>query len=170
MNSQADIEPQVDRLLGILDCEAAYLSLAAERLSAVSRLVLKRDVAALEELLEEIRNESDERARCEAARRELICSLALTTGCDASTITISMLEKHVGRDRQQLLAEKKLQLRRLIEEVRKQLASTGMLLSEMIRINRSLLAGLTGRTGNITYSRNGRARWAGADNILNLKY
>jgi hypothetical protein len=169
MNSQMDIESITDRLLGTLDREAEHLGKVIEYLAELSRLVLKRDERGLQELLEQTRHETLLRDSTEGDRKELIATIADIVGCQPSAVTLSMLEGVVPVY-QPVLHEKRLHLRQLVEDLRKQHYSTTMLLGEMIRINRSLLAGITGNRGNVTYGRGGRAKWTGADNILNLRY
>jgi flagellar biosynthesis/type III secretory pathway chaperone len=169
MNQQMTIEPLVEKLLGALDQETACLRASTDHLVALNRLILKRDVTGLNSLLEQIRIESAIRDSNEINRDELMMSLASVIGCQISAVTLSMLERLVPTQ-QPLLQQKRTQLRRLIDELRKQHYSTSMLLGEMIRINRSLLAGITGRSDSMTYGRGGRTTWAGADNILNLRY
>ncbi len=169
MNRQNTIESITDRLLRTLDQEAEHLSKVIEYLAELSRLILKRDEGSLQELLEQTRQETLLRDSAEADRKELIAGIAEAAGCQPSAVTLSMLEEVVPAYRP-VLHEKRLHLRKLVEDLRKQHYSTTMLLGEMIRINRSLLAGITGNKGNVTYGRGGQAKWAGADNILNLRY
>jgi flagellar biosynthesis/type III secretory pathway chaperone len=170
MNKQMTIESLADRLLETLDREAAHLRIITDHLASLSRLVLKRDEAALYGLLEEVREEAANRSRSENARGELTTALAAAIGCRPSEITLSMLEKHVSRQQEQQLRKRGANLRLLVADLQKQHYSTSMLLCEMIRINRTLLAGITGSSNGVTYGRGGQAKWSGSDNILSVRY
>ena len=170
MSRQMPIESMIDLLLGSLDQEAEHLGRVTEYLASLSRLIVKRDEAGLNELLGQVHREAQAHEANERLRVEMTNSLARLLGCQATEVTLSKLEKSVGGQTSLLLQKKRIQLRKLVDELRKQHYSTMMLLVEMIRINRSLLAGITGGSDSITYGRGGQARWAGADNILNLRY
>jgi hypothetical protein len=170
MNKQMTIESLTDRLLEALDREAAYLSSITDHLATLSRLVLKRDESALNDLLEEVKDETSNRIRNETARGELTAALATVIGCQTSAITLTMLEKHVSRQQELQLQKRGAQLRILVGDLQKQHYSTSMLLCEMIRINRTLLAGITGGSNGMTYGRGGQAKWNGTDNILSMRY
>jgi hypothetical protein len=143
---------------------------SSDLLAALSRLILKRDEPALHDLLQEVMVETADRSRNEAVRGELTAALAAVIGCQPSTITLSMLEKHVSPQQEQQLQKKRVQLRLLVGELQKQHNSTTMLLCEMIRINRTLLAGITGNSSSMTYGRGGQAKWNGTNNILSVRY
>jgi hypothetical protein len=169
MNGQTSIESVIEQLLASLDREAEHLSKVIDYLGDLSRLILKRDEDGLHELLEQTRQETLLRDSTEDERKKLIAIIARIVNCAPSSVTLSMLEDVVPSCRV-ALQKRRTKLRQQVELLRKQHYSTTMLLGEMIRINRSLLAAITGTSGNVTYGRGGQAKWAGADNILNLRY
>jgi hypothetical protein len=169
MNGQATIESLIERLLLTLDHEAEHLGRVTEYLTQLSRLILKRDEQGLQELLDQARLETLSKENYDAQRHSLVASIASAIGCQVPDVTLSMLER-VAPEYRHPLQQKRTHMRKLVEDLRMQHYSTTMLLGEMIRINRSLLAGITGGTGGVTYGRGGRTKWAGAENILNLKY
>jgi len=170
MKSSKTIESLTDELLEALDQEAGHLQKVTEFLATLSRLIMKRDEAGLRELFCRVHDETVVHQDIENRRYQLIASIAEITGCKVQEITLSMLEKLVPDSYRQHVIARKRSLKQIIDSLRKQHYSTTMLLSEMVRINRSLLAGITGGCSSMTYGRGGQARWSGADNILNLRY
>jgi flagellar biosynthesis/type III secretory pathway chaperone len=169
MNRQMTTDSLIDSLLQALDGEAEHLRKVTDYLAELSRLILKRDEMGLKDLLEQARHETLVRNQSDTDRHRIVAAMAGAMGCPPSAVTLSMLAEAVPVRRQELQA-RRASLRRMVEELRNQHYSTSMLLGEMIRINRSLLASITGNAGNMTYGRSGSARWSGADNILNLRY
>ncbi len=170
MTPQTTIDGLTARLLDALDLEAEHLRRVTEFLGILSRLILKRDEAGLRELFTRVHEETLTHDRNESARHELLASMAEIAGCPVSAVTLTMLERLVGAQQVQHIRRKRQDLSQLIAGLRKQHYGTTMLLGEMIRINRSLLAGITGGCNSTTYGRGGQAKWTGADNILNLRY
>lgn len=169
MKSQTTIESLTTGLLDALDREAEHLGRVTEFLAVLSRMIIKRDEAGLRELFSRVHEETLKHESNAGLRHELMVSLADLAGCRASAVTLSTLERLVPTHQRQI-RKKRQDLRKTVDELRKQHYSTAMLLGEMIRINRSLLAGITGGCNGMTYGRGGQAKWAGADNILNLRY
>jgi hypothetical protein len=170
MNRDMTIEPLIDRLLEALESETSQLSCITDLLAELSRLILKRDEAALQTLLDHVRDEVAQRSSNEARRRGCMATIASLLGCDESALTLTMLERYVSPEKARQLQQRKAQLRLKVAELRRQHYSTTLLLTEMIRINRTLLAGITGSRDTMTYGRGGQAKWAGADNILSVRY
>lgn len=169
MNGQTSIELIVERLLQTLEQEAEHLAKVTDYLAELSRLIMRRDEKGLQDLLDRTREETLTQNSADMERKGLVVTIAGLIGCAPASVTLSMLEETVP-SYASVLKEKRLRLRRLVEDLRRQHYSTTMLLGEMIRINRSLLAVITGNKGGVTYGRGGQAKWAGAENILNLKY
>jgi flagellar biosynthesis/type III secretory pathway chaperone len=170
MKPKMTMESLTTRLLDALDLEAQHLRMVTEFLATLSRMILKRDEAGLRDLFSRVHEETLVHESNESLRHELMVSLADLAGCPVSAVTLSMLERLVPAHQERQIQKRRQDLRKIVDELRKQHYGTTMLLGEMIRINRSLLAGITGGCNSTTYGRGGQAKWAGADNILNLRY
>ncbi|HSV27361.1 MAG TPA: flagellar export chaperone FlgN [Sedimentisphaerales bacterium] len=170
MNPETSVDSLTSRLLDALDKEADHLRRVTDFLGELSRLIIKRDEAGLHALFGRVHEETLSHESSENERGRVTVLLAGAVGCAPAELTLSMLERFVPAHHLQQLRRRRKELGEVVDALRKQHYSTSMLLGEMIRINRSLLAGLTGSSSGVTYGRGGRAKWAGTNNILNLRY
>ncbi len=155
-----EIEDAVDKLLAVLDEDIRHIRQSLSTLDALRHSVIKRDDASLGKLLEVAQSESSSYKNNEAKRGLLREELALALDCAPGQMTLSRLETESSGEKRAQVAERRIKLRALIEQLKKEHASTMMLLSDCVRFNSMLLKSVfqPGATGEITYSRKGSVR------------
>jgi hypothetical protein len=134
-------------------------------------LVVKRDDASLQKLLENIRSESGGYRENELKRQSLRKELAIALVCDFRQMTLSRLETELPDEMKSQVAQKRTELKTLAEKLRNEHISTVMLLSDCARFNSTLLKSVLelGQTGTITYSSRGLARRQDDSAFMNLQ-
>jgi hypothetical protein len=134
-------------------------------------LLIRRENAALEQLLSEIHQQADAYRR--SSKNDSSFGRALDLGCTEGELTLSRLRKELtaptGSEAQRRLAgavaDRQARLRSLAAQVRREHSLTALLLREAARFNQSLLRIFLGSAGRgcATYSPTGTAhRDAGA--------
>ena len=147
-------------LEGLLDEQAALLTLRHSQLGSLCSAIIDRDESAVERILEQIEQAQQLQAigdqKVAALRDELAARLAV----EARTLRLSgLIERLPPPCRQGVLAKRRRVLE-LAERFRVQHMRTVMLLSECARINRMLLEGLFPRCQAVTtYSPGGCQTW-----------
>lgn len=167
-----EIENTVDKLLVCLDVDIEHIQKSLSNLDELRSLVIKRDDAALSKLLEEIRAESDDYRKNESNRQSIRSELAEFLGCTVKDVTLSTLEESVPEAKKELIVQNRMKLKALIEELKKEYASTAALLSDCARFNNMLLRSIfnLGRTGEVYYSANGAAKEQREAAFVNMKF
>jgi hypothetical protein len=87
-------------------------------------------------------------------------------------MTLTKLESRLPIEKKAQVAGKKVELRTLINELKKEHLSTSMLLSECARFNNLLLRSIfdLGKTGTVTYRANGAANRQMDGTFVNLRF
>jgi hypothetical protein len=172
MKAAVEIEDKVDGLLVVLDKDIRHIQESLSRLDELRSLVIKRDDAALGELLEKIRAESDSYAANESNRQSVRKELAIVLECDLEQMTLSKLEAALSEEKKTQVAQRKTKLRSLTKELKKEHLSTVLLLSECARFNRLLLSSIfdLGKIGTITYDSNGAASRQTGAGFVNMQF
>jgi hypothetical protein len=134
-----DIEKKVDELLVCLDNDMQNIEINLSYLNQIRALVIKRDDAGLEKLLENIHIRTDRLVKNQSSRQLLRKALASSLGCSFEQVTLSLLETSVSQEKKAQLIHKKRQLRTLTDRLKQEYASTAFLLSECARFNSLLL-------------------------------
>ena len=167
-----ELEDKIDELLLCLDDDIRFMQNSLLWLDELRGLVVKRDDAALGELLESIRTELDNYKSHELKRQSLREELAVAFGCNIEQITLSMLEAVLSGERKTRVAGRKAELTLLTAKLKKEHLSTMMLLSDCARFNSELLRSVfeLGRTGTITYSSSGSAKRQAGMALVNLQF
>lgn len=165
------IEDRIDELLAILDTDIEHVQDSLTRLNELRSSVIKRDEVALCRLLENIRAETDSYAANESKRQAVRKDLAKALGCKIEQVTLSELEHRSPEERQAQLTERKVKLRTLIKQLKKEHLSTAMLLAESARFNRMLLRAIfdLGKVSPVTYSPDGQAKQQTDMALVNLQ-
>jgi len=163
---------KVDELLDVLDGDIARIQQNLLRLNKLRILVIKRDDVSLSRLLESIYAESDSYKNCELKRQSLRRELADALGCSLEEMTLSRLETAIGREKRQRIIERKVKLGSLIEELRREVLSTSLLLSECARFNNLLLKNILGfdDAETVTYNSSGSASRQSESALVNFKF
>lgn len=147
-------------LLEVLDEDIRHLESTLSRLNALRSLLIKREDAALQRLLEEVRGQADAYQANERRREQLRQELAADLGCAASALTLSTLaDAWAGHAVGVALAERQARLRSLTAQLKREHALTVLLIRDCIRFNRSLLHVFLGSGGGgTTYGATGAAK------------
>jgi hypothetical protein len=170
MTSSA-VEMNVERLLAVLDEDVRHLETTLVQLDTLRGLLIKRDDAALDQLLGEIRGQTEIYAENEQTRQMLRAELASALGCDTSRLTLSKLQSMLPEPRRAALAERQKKLRTLIAELKREYTLTAVLLSDCARFNRTLVRvffGSGGRAG-VIYNPSGQARQQTDATLMSLQ-
>jgi len=170
MTSSA-VETNVERLLGVLDGDIRHLETTLVQLDALRGLLIKRDDAALEQLLAEIRGRTDAYAANEQARQMLRADLALALGCDAGRLTLSNLQSMLPEPQRTAVAARQKRLGSLIVELKREYTLTAVLVSDCARFNRTLVRAFfgTGSQAGVLYNPSGQARQQTSATLMSLQ-
>ena len=165
------VEDKVEELLACLDKDARQIEESLAQLNQLRTLVIKRDDAALGELLENIQAQSDRHSRQQQERQSVRKDLANALGCDLERMTLSALQERLPEGRREQVRQMKEKLKRLVAELRKEYTSTVLLLSECSRLNNMLLRSILNlaRAGEVSYNANGVVRRQTDTAFVNLK-
>ena len=163
---------KVDELLAVLDKDIEHIQRSLSRLNELRRLVIKRDDTALGKLLESIQTESDSYRRHESKRQSARKELAIAFGCSLEQMTLSRLEGVLSGEKKAQVAERKVKLRSLTEELKKEHLGTALLLSECARFNHVLLKTILdlGKTEIVHYTCNGSTSRQTETAFVNLQF
>jgi hypothetical protein len=163
---------KVDELLDVLDKDIGNMQRDLSCLNELRGLVIKRDDAALNKLLERIQSETnnykDQQLRRRAARKDL----ADMFDCDFEQVTLSNLEARLPEGKRDQVAARKAKLKELVKELKKEHISTALLLSECARFNSLLLKSILGlgRSKAVTYTNNGAAKRQNDTAFVNMRF
>ncbi|MHC4544309.1 MAG: hypothetical protein ACYSYL_07245 [Planctomycetota bacterium] len=166
------IEDKVDELLVILDEDIRNIQRSLSRLNELRSLVIKRDDVALGKLLELIQGESEGYRNHELKRQSIRKELASTLGFGLAQMTLSTLEACLSKEKKEQVSKRKMKLKSMIKELRKEHLSTALLLSECARFNRMLLKGVfnLGNTRTVYYGSNGATKQQSDMAFVNLQF
>ncbi|MHC4424312.1 MAG: hypothetical protein ACYSWR_06560, partial [Planctomycetota bacterium] len=108
----------------------------------------------------------------ESKRQSLRKELADAIGCDVHQMTLSVLEDNLSKEKRDSVAERKTRLKSVIEQLKKELLSTTLLLSECARVNSLLLNGIFdfGKKDGVYYSSNGSKKRQTDTAFVNLQF
>jgi len=168
---QKKVSNGIDELLTVLDKDIQHIQESLSWLNELRGLVIKRDYAALSKLLQTIQTEADSYAATELQRLSLRKDLANTLGCSVEQVTLSALEAALPEEKKVRIENRKIKLKGLIQELRKEHLSTTLLLSDCARFIRQLLKALFDLGGKRTvfYSPNGTTRRLTETTFMNMK-
>jgi len=166
------IEDKVDELLACLDEDIRHIERSLSQLNEMRKLVIKRDDIALGKLLQSIQSESD-CYKCNELKRQLIRrELANVFGFTVEQMTLSVLEISGPESKRVQIAERKEQLKSMINEYKKEHLGTAMLLSECARFNNLLLKSIFDfrKTEGVCYDSSGTAERESDTAFVNLQF
>jgi hypothetical protein len=165
------VESKVEQLLAVLDEDNRHLETTLSQLDAVRGLLIKRDDAALERLLGEIRGRTEAYAANERKRQRLRADLALMLERNTGRFTLSKLESMLPEPQRTAVASRREKLRSLIQELKREYTLTTLLVSDCARFNRTLIRTLfgTGRQTGVIYSPSGEARQQTNTTLVSLQ-
>lgn len=166
------MESRVEELLEVLDKDIQHIRDSLSQLNELRGLVIKRDESALGKLLRGIQAKADSYATTESKRHALRKDLADALDLDVQQMTLSRLETVLSNEKKAQVAQKKAELKMLINKFKKEHLSTAMLLSECARFNSLLFRSIfdLAKTGTLTYRANGAATWQTDQTLVNLHF
>ena len=169
--TETGIDNKIDELLAVLDKDIQHIQESLSRLKELRSLVIKRDDAALGNLLDEIRAEADNYADNESRRQSIRNELAIAFGCDVKQMTLSKLETTLSKGKNTQIAERKARLKSLTSRLKEEHLVTVLLLSECARLNRLFLNSIfnAGKTETVVYDSNGITRRQIDTALINLR-
>lgn len=159
-NTLVQIEDKVRELLDVLEKDIEHIGQNLSRLGELRALVVKRDDASLEKLLNRIRTDAQKYEANEMNRKLIREQLAGILGCGCEQITLSRLEEIVSQDSRAVIAQYKSRLGTLVKQLGKEHKSTMMLISDLSRFNKLLLDNIfdKSRLGGAAYNSGGTAQ------------
>jgi len=165
------IESTVEVLLTVLDEDIRYVEVSLSQLDALRSLLIKRDDAALEQLLGQLQGHAQMRVANDRRRQSLIGELAVMLGCEANELTLSKLHAALGDVQAQAVASRQQQLKSLVTDLKREHRLTTMLISDCARFNRSLMRVFFGSRGaeTTTYGATGQASCQSNVGLMNLQ-
>jgi hypothetical protein len=165
------VKKKVEQLLAVLDKDIRHIEMTLSQLDALRSLLIKRDDAALERLLGEIRDRAETDAANQQTRQMIRADLARAIGCGDDPLTLSKLQAALSEDQQAAVAARQERLKSLIVELNRQYTLTAVLVSDCSRFNRMLLRTFLGQSGHsgVVYSPNGASRQQISTAVMNLQ-
>jgi hypothetical protein len=136
---RSGIEELIEELLALLDADAVRLESALSHLNNLRAGVIKRNEAAMEQLLETIKAQQDDRDAIESKRHALRQIAAAVFGCTAEEVNLSLIMKHLTPALRQQVSQRQQTLAWLVEKLKTEYTATAVLLNECSRFNRMVL-------------------------------
>jgi septal ring factor EnvC (AmiA/AmiB activator) len=172
-------ENRIAALLEVLDEDIRYLEGTLSCLDTLRSLLIKREEAALEKLLDEVRRQADAHQANERKRQQLRQELAADLGCDARELTLSRLGAALAgplrfegqRRSRAAVADRQAQLRSLATRLKREYTLTVLLVRDCTRFNQALLEIFLGSSGRgmATYSPTGAAQRGVEAALMSMK-
>lgn len=166
------IEANVDALLTVLDDDIRHTEATISQLDTLRTLLIKRDDAALEQLLRELREQGQVQGRIELRRQALRQELADALGGTAKSLTLSALQKALSGPQRAAVADRQMQLKARIARLKREYRLTHALVIDCARFNRSLMRVFFGADSDrrTTYGVTGLAKHQSDMTVVNLHY
>jgi hypothetical protein len=173
MNSMSSgIEELIEELLALLDTDAVRLEMTLSTLNKLRAGVIKRDEAGLEQLLETLKSQQDDRDAIENKRSKLRHIAAVAFGCADEEVNLSRIMEHVPPLSRQKVAQRQQTLARLVEKLKTEYTATAVLLNECSRFNRMLLDSIFGSRskGVATYNASGQMKRPNGSGFVAMQF
>jgi hypothetical protein len=171
MNSSG-IEELIEEFLALLDADAVRLEATQGYLNTLRAGVIKRDEAAMIQLLETVSAEQDDRDAIENKRRSLRQIAAVAFGCTAEEVNLSRIMEYATPPLRQDVLRRQQTLTRLVEEFKTEYMATAILLNECSRFNRLLLDSIVGGRcrGVTTYNASGQMKRPNGSGFIAMQF
>jgi flagellar biosynthesis/type III secretory pathway chaperone len=167
------IEEMVMDLLTVLDNDIRHLEDTISTLNKLRRLVIRRDDAGLSKLFEEIETKVAGHSASESRRQSIRKALADALGCEkVDDVTLSKVETVLPADTAAEVVERRVRIRSLVSELRREYSATVLLMTDCARFNRLLLESILAlnRSGTITYGADGTTKRQSEGGLVNLRF
>jgi hypothetical protein len=165
-------EIKVQALLAVLDEDIRHVETVLTQLEALRSLLVQRDDAGLERLLEASRQQAQVYAAHEQQRQDLRRDLAARFGWRECDVTLSKLQGRLSGPSRAAVAGRQARLKALVERLKREHTLTTVLLVDCARFNRLLLQALFGvsHKGTMSYSATGAAKHSTGRPLMNLRF
>ncbi|HRT24869.1 MAG TPA: flagellar export chaperone FlgN [Anaerohalosphaeraceae bacterium] len=163
-------QEHLDKLAEYLDSQAGYLERVLQFLDEFRKSLIRRDVAALEQMQEQMEQEGELCRQMEQRRRRLTEDLAEVMGCGVPEVCLSRICSWVEPAQQAELKKRQEHLKQLADRLRQQHLATELLVREYTRMNRRFLEVLTGQLekGRM-YDAHGRPEGTALSGLVSVK-
>jgi hypothetical protein len=154
-----ELEKKVNELLDVLRDDIENMKQNLQKLNKLRLLVVKRDNAALETMLNQIRAEAGLHEANESRRKAARGRIGEILKCKPDQVTLSRLEGFVADEQKIEIGQIQTELRNLIRKLSGEHKSTIALMAELERFNRLLLDNIFEKTKvqSVTYNPSGTA-------------
>jgi hypothetical protein len=173
MNSMSSgIEELIEELLALLDADVVRLETALSTLNNLRAGVIKRNEAALAQLLETIKAQQDDRDAIENKRSELQQIAAAAFGCTPEQVNLSRIMEQLPPLSRRKVAQRQQTLARLVGKLKTEYAATAVLLNECSRFNRMVLDSIVGSRckGVATYNASGQLKRQNGSGFIAMQF
>ena len=166
-----DIEDKINELMMVLDIDIAHLQESLLRLSDLRMMVIKRDNDKLRKLLMTIEASTNSHKENEQRRQQICQYLAEAVGIEKKYAALADIEAMIDGPMKLEFNRRRLKLKALAFEVKKDHLSASMLLVDCARVNRMLLDNIFGggKGREISYSANGSAKRENNINFMSVE-
>jgi septal ring factor EnvC (AmiA/AmiB activator) len=170
--SRLGTQVRIAALLEVLDEDIRHIESTLSHLNALRSLLVKREDAALQKLLDEVRGQAEAYQANERKRERLRKDLAADLGCAESDLTLSTLAGALaGSVAGVALADRQVRLRALTAQLKREHTLTVLLVRDCLRFNRSLLHVFLGSGGGgATYGATGAAKHEINGTLLSMTF
>jgi hypothetical protein len=170
--TKIELKDEIEKLLLVLDNDIRHIGENLSMLDEMRSLIVKRDEASLNNLIQNIQSKVNNYKDNELNRQLLQKKIAIIFDCHPSQITLSSLEAKLTGQIKNELMEKKDILQKFANKLKKEHTKTTMLLSDCIRFNNVLLKSIfeSRQSKMITYNPNGSAEQHINSAFVNYKF
>jgi len=163
-------QEHLDKLAEYLDSQAGYLERVLQFLDEFRKSLIRRDVAALEQMQEQMEQEGELCRHIEQSRRHLTERLAEVMGCEVQEVCLSRICSRLEPGEQLRMKKRQEYLKELTARLRQQHLATELLVREYTRMNRRFLEVLTGQLekGRM-YDAHGRPEGTALSGLVSVK-
>jgi hypothetical protein len=159
-SKKAPTDSLVGELLQVLDEEISLLDLRCEQLEKLTRTILDRDNAAMEQLLDAIERAQQAQASADARLSVVRGSLAAELDLPAKELRLSGLAQRLPDELALAVDSRRRRIIGLANAVRRKNLEAAIVLSECARINHLLMQSLFPRESSVTtYQQDGPRTW-----------
>ncbi len=153
-------EEVIAGLSSLLDEEIVLLKIREKQFDELYNVILHHDEDAMEPLLREMTDARQKQARLDADLDIMRTDIASLLGIPRTEITLRELAEQIGGDTGATLIKQRERLIILAEQLKTRHLNTAVLLTESMKINRSLLNSLIPDKGQVTtYGKHGESPW-----------
>ncbi len=164
------IHQKVNQLLAVLDEDIEHLTTARERLRQMREAVIKRDEAALRNILEQANTANQAYQQVPRKRARARAALARQLDCPPENLNLTALAGYLDAETRQQVLDKQKQISELMAQIGPEHTTTLLLLRECARFNTILIRSIFGSgKESVTYSSSGQSRWEAQKGFVNYK-